>query len=253
MDQVITDGIQHLQLTKEEEEEISISTVRSDLLDECTLSLFGQLLADGHLNMRAFKSTLRSAWKMGSDLRIVDVEKNVFQWRKGLSVDNILFTHSPFWIQIWGLPFESMTEVGKELGNKLGKYIQSDRRSWSEEQAKFMRMRVEVPIDKPLRRGGNIVNPEGEKYWVTFKYGRLPNFCFICGVLGHDEKHCSEYQGKSECHRQYENWIRPNSGFKGVFEKQKAASRGGSEERMEENSGVQHSPMTTGPTSLSAE
>lgn len=47
---------------------------------------------------------------------------------KGLSVDNISFTHFPFWIQIWGLPFESMTEeVGKELGNKLGKYIESDR------------------------------------------------------------------------------------------------------------------------------
>ena len=47
---------------------------------------------------------------------------------KGLSVDNISLTHFPFWIQIWGLPFESMTEeVGKELGNKLGKYIESDR------------------------------------------------------------------------------------------------------------------------------
>ena len=48
MDQVVTDGIQHLQLTKEEEEEISISTIRSDLLDECTLSLFGRLLANRH-------------------------------------------------------------------------------------------------------------------------------------------------------------------------------------------------------------
>ena len=205
---------------------------------------------------------------MGSDLRILDVRKNVIQfkfsssyqmewlerngswnfdnnllllcrWRKGLSVDNISFTHSPFWIQIWGLPFESMIEeVGKELDNKLGKYIEFDRRSWSEEQAKFMQIRVDVPIDKPLRRGGNIVNPEGEKYWVTFKYERLPNFCFICGVLGHDEKHCSEYQGKSECQRQYGEWIRANSGFRGVFEKQKAASNGGSEERMEEDSGV---------------
>ena len=100
---------------------------------------------------------------------------------------------------------------------------------------------MDVPIDKPLRRGGNIVNPEGEKYWVTFKYERLPNFCFICGVLallGHDEEHCYEYQGKSKCHRQYEDWIRANSGFKGVFEKQKAAGSVGSEERMEEDSGV---------------
>jgi len=127
---------------------------------------------------------------MGSNLRIVDLGKNIFQfkfssnyqlewverngpwnfdnnllllcrWRKGLSIMNISFTHSPFWIQVWGLPFESMTEeVGKDLGSKLGKYIELDRQSWLSEQVKFMRIRVDIPIDKPLRRGGNIVNLE---------------------------------------------------------------------------------------------
>ena len=53
----------------------------------------------------------------------------------------------------------------------------------------------------------------------------------ICGVSGHDEKHCSRYQGKSECHRQYGDWIKANSSFKGVFEKQKATSSGGLEEK----------------------
>ena len=79
MDQDVIDGLQHLQLTKEEEEEISISTSgNSNLLEECELSLFGRLLADRNQNMRAFKSTLRSVWKMGSDFRIVDVGKNIF-------------------------------------------------------------------------------------------------------------------------------------------------------------------------------
>ena len=125
MDQVVIDGLQHLQLTKEEEEEISISTTSSsNLLEECELSLFGRLLANSHQNMRAFKSTLRLVWKMGSDFRIIDVGKNIFQfkfsssyqlewvernspwnfnnnllllcrWRKGLSVTNISFIHSP--------------------------------------------------------------------------------------------------------------------------------------------------------------
>ena len=49
MDQEVIDGLHHLQLTKEEEEEISISTTsRSDLLEEYELSLFGRLLADRH-------------------------------------------------------------------------------------------------------------------------------------------------------------------------------------------------------------
>ena len=58
-----------------------------------------------------------------------------------------------------GFPFDCMSEeVGRELGSKLGRYIESDKRSWLPEQAKFIRIRVDLPIDKPLRRGGNIVN-----------------------------------------------------------------------------------------------
>lgn len=41
-------------------------------------------------------------------------------------------------------------EVGKDVGNNLDRYIETDKRSWLSEQAKFMRVRVDLPIDKPL-------------------------------------------------------------------------------------------------------
>ncbi|KAK7841132.1 uncharacterized protein CFP56_015764 [Quercus suber] len=283
MDQSIINGFQHLQLTKEEEESISISTTgRSDLLEECALSLFGRLLADRHQNMRALKSTLRSAWKMGSDLRIVDVGKNILQfkfnskyqmewverngpwnfdnnllllcrWKKGLSVNNILFTHSPFWIQIWGLPFESMSEeVGRDLGSKIGEYIETDKRSWLSEQAKFMRIRVDLPINKPLRRGGNIIDSDGEKYWVSFKYERLPCFCFYCGILGHDEKHCTMFLSNSEAPRQYGDWLRANGSPKFGSEKVRKFNSNGVEERKDEGSGEHQTPSTSIPTDMEA-
>ena len=144
-------------------------------------------------------------------------------------------------------------EVGKDLGSKLGKYIKSDRHSWLSKQAKFLLIRVDIPFDKPLRRGGNIVNMEGDKHWVTFKYERLPNFCFFCGILGHDEKHCTSSQGKSECHRQYKDWLRANNGSRGGLEKQKAASSSGHEERMDKDLGNQFFPMNTSPTSMGPE
>ena len=109
--------------------------------------------------LEALKSTLRLVWKMGSDLRIVEVGNNTLQfkfslryqmkwveksgpwnfdnnllllcrWKNGLTLANISFTHSPFWVQVWGLPFENMLEeVGKEVGNRLGHFIEVDKRS----------------------------------------------------------------------------------------------------------------------------
>ena len=134
MDQAVVDGLLNLRLTREEEEEISITTrCRSELLEECNLSLFGRLLSDRHQNQRALKTTLRSAWKMGSNLQIVDVGNNILQfkysseyqlqwvekngpwnfdnnllllcrWRRGLTSTNITFTHSPFWVSDLGAP-----------------------------------------------------------------------------------------------------------------------------------------------------
>ena len=94
---------------------------------------------------------------MGSDLRIFEVGNNTFQfkfssryqmewvenggpwnfennllllcrWKKGLTSENITFTHSSFWVQLWGLPFELMTEmVGWDIGNSMGHFIELDK------------------------------------------------------------------------------------------------------------------------------
>ena len=126
MEHTTVDNLKNLQLTKEEEEDIFISSNSSpDLLEECALSLFGKLLVDRNQNQRALKNTLRSTWKIGSDLRIVEAGNNVLQfkfssmyqlewmersglwkfennllllcrWRRGLSSANLIFTHAPF-------------------------------------------------------------------------------------------------------------------------------------------------------------
>ena len=57
----------------------------------------------------------------------------------------------------------------------------------------FMRVRVALPVSKPLRQGGFIEDSNGERTWVKFKYGRLPVFCYYCGILGHDLRHCASH------------------------------------------------------------
>nr|POE54851.1 hypothetical protein CFP56_42022 [Quercus suber] len=78
MEQAVLDGLQNLQLTKEEEDSIQISSHgRNELLEECHLSLFGKLLSDRQQNQRALKSTLRLVWRMELDLRVVDVGNDI--------------------------------------------------------------------------------------------------------------------------------------------------------------------------------
>ena len=63
-----------------------------------------------------------------------------------------------------------------------------------EGQNRFMRVKVAVPLSKPLRRGGFIGGSDGQRYWVSYKYERLPLFLpflwtpgsrpeTLCGVL----------------------------------------------------------------------
>ena len=249
MEHSIVDSLKNLQLTKEEEEDIFISSNSSpDLLEECALSLFGKLLVDHNQNQRTLKNTLRSTWKMGLDLRIVEVGDNVLQfkfssmfqlewverngpwnfennllllsrWRKGLTSANLVFTHAPSWIQVWGLPFEYMTEeAGRDIGSKIGRVMEVDKRSWQADQEKFMRVRIELPIEKPLRRGGYVSNMDGDRCWVSFKYERLLTFCFKCGKIGHDEKHCGVVTEKQSMEKQYGDWLRAGSMSKGSNE-----------------------------------
>ena len=56
-----------------------------------------------------------------------------------------------------------------------------------------MRVRVALPIAKPIRRGAFIAGSDGVCTWVKFKYERLSMFCHYCGMLGHDVKHCASH------------------------------------------------------------
>ena len=238
MEQYLIDVLKHMWLTKEEEVQISISEDdRAQVFEECSLSLFGKLLTDRKQNLCALRNTLREAWKVGLDLKIIEVGNSILQfkfanefqiqwvetngpwnfennlllfkrWERGMTANNIKFSHSPFWVQIWGLPFDMMTEkLGRDIGSSLGVFIIADTRSWSADQAKFMRIRVNIPIDKPLRRCGTVVNPEGEETSVFFRYERLLIFCYQCGVIGHDDRHCPSQRSQSNDPFQYGDWL----------------------------------------------
>ena len=115
-----------------------------------------------------------------------------------------------------------MTEdIGKDIGSKIGRVLEVNKRAMQADQAKFLRIRVEVQIDKPLRRGGYVKNDEGGRFWVDFRYERLPTFCYRCGILGHDEKYCQVSSLEQLSEKQYGEWLKAGGVIKVGGEKEK--------------------------------
>ena len=253
MDTDFVQKLQNIKLTEDEGEVIRVGSAhRERMLEECSLSLLGRFLTTRSFNQRAAKALLRSVWKMCSDVRIVDVKDGVFQfkftmesqlkwvlandpwsfkdhplvlykWERGMTANFIRFNAIPMWVQVWGLPFDLLSEeVGRDIGNGLGKVMEVDLKAFSLDQARFIRVRVELPLEKPLRRGGVVVSPEGDKVCIGFKYEKLAGLCFRCGRIGHEARECS-FQVDHQQELPYGEWLK--AGFRKKFA---SANTGGS-------------------------
>jgi hypothetical protein len=51
------------------------------------------------------------------------------------------------------------------------------------------------------------LNKKGDKIWCPVVYDFLPNFCYICGILGHTDKSC-DIRSSSENMRPYNGDLR---------------------------------------------
>ena len=74
------------------------------------------------------------------------------RWERGMTATSVRFTSMPMWVQVWGLPFDLLLEeVGREIGSGLGEVLEVDLKAFSSNQARFIKVRVELLLDKPLR------------------------------------------------------------------------------------------------------
>jgi len=102
----------------------------------------------------------------------------------------LLFNRATFWVQVHDIPLRFMTmEMAECLCELVGEFSKSTG-AVDDEGGHFMRARVTIDLTLPLCRGRVITLVDGGKSWVAFKYERLPNFCYWCGRLTHDDKNC---------------------------------------------------------------
>ncbi|KAL0000840.1 hypothetical protein SO802_014621 [Lithocarpus litseifolius] len=58
--------------------------------------------------------------------------------------------------------------------------------------SRCVRVQVEMDISCPLVPGFPLERDHLPVLWIPFKFEKLGNFCFGCGMLGHDHRSCQD-------------------------------------------------------------
>ncbi|KAK4403016.1 hypothetical protein Sango_1042300 [Sesamum angolense] len=91
-----------------------------------------------------------------------------------------------FQIHMHELSLQKMTkDVASFIGNKLARYKEVDLDSKGKVWGSSICIRVAINITKPFKCALKIPTMIGDNDLVTFTYGKLPNFRYLCGCLGH--------------------------------------------------------------------
>jgi len=102
------------------------------------------------------------------------------------------FSHVLFWVQVHDMPLICMNkEIGTRIGESIGKVEDVDVTGDGVGWGRFLRIRVQVDISKPLERG-RALHLNGKSIWVSFKYEKLPHFCYSCGRIVHGPFKCQK-------------------------------------------------------------
>jgi hypothetical protein len=166
------------------------------------------------------RAITEGSWEFGGDLLIVvdfDESKKLKDLEFIIVVDfddskrlkDLEFISVPVWIRVFDLPLGLMNEETVwRIGNKVGRFLEVYMDEDVMVVGEFLQIKVLLDVRKPLFRGITLEDGEGKgEGWCSFKYEFLPNFCYVCGHLGHVEKECDEGVWH-ELGKQFGEWLR---------------------------------------------
>ncbi|XP_071917145.1 uncharacterized protein [Coffea arabica] len=207
---------------------------------ECQLSIIGRVVGEKTANIAGIKSFASNMWPFARNLRVVEIGVNMFQfsfsnkqdmdrvlrgrpwvydnlpwvvlpWEEGIELNLEAFNRTWIWVQLWNLPIHWIT---KDIGRKIGGVFSSVREviapNGGGKKGKLLKILVEMDLTKPMLRG-TTVKLRGSSRWIDFKYEKCPDFCYCCGVMGHNERSCRERGGNMDKENQYGAWLRASN------------------------------------------
>ena len=181
--------------------------------------MVARFLTKRPLNIDAIANTFTPLWRSKSGFKVKSIENHLvlFSFEKHTDINRILssepwsfdkhimflsfydkdvsikeheLTKVPFWVQVFDIPLHFRNKViTEQICEPVGEILHPNKNEeW--DGGSFIRIRALIDISQPLCRGRLITLEDSKAHWVSFNYERLPNLCYWCGCLMHDDKDC---------------------------------------------------------------
>jgi hypothetical protein len=219
--------MQRLNLTEEEGGIVDFSDEEeAGATEPVECALLGKVLSPAILHANTIRAAMTPAWGNPHGLKIRSIGDrgdNLFVVEFGSKVDmdrvlagapwiagkhalilkeydeklkpsEIRFDSMDMWARILNLPLGWMNQHrGSRAMRLLGEVKQMDVDADGKASGAFLRARITMSLDKPLKRGVLLrMARDSEPEWFDSQYERLPFFCFSCGVIGHGGLGCDK-------------------------------------------------------------
>ncbi|CAM8935631.1 unnamed protein product [Rhodiola kirilowii] len=117
------------------------------------------------------------------------------KWRIGTLPEEYNSRTINVWVQVFNIPYEFRDELSAiQAASKIGEVIMAtDQIHYSVINGikrEYLRVKVKVNVDVPLRKGTFMMRKGRSPIWITFRYEKLPKICPYCGVLTHEKATC---------------------------------------------------------------
>lgn len=233
-------------LVIDEEDEGGIIVANTEVVQQKqTYVLIGRFLTEKNINFHAMQNVMATLWRPREGMEVHDIggmrysfvffhkmdmqkaiEGGPWSFEQATLIlhqlvdgedPNTVRLHSvATWVQVYDIPRGFLSEnILRSIGVSIGEFIRMDANTLDGVWKPFVRIRVMVNVEKPLKRRLKIKR-EGDNWsWMNFKYERLGTFCFVCGILGHSERDCSIVYANPDkiVERAYGVWLRASTKY----------------------------------------
>jgi hypothetical protein len=194
-------------------------TIIHEGVQACSRSLLGRFITDKPIHIHSIQTGLSNIWGNPAGLQIQEIEGQIIQffmdkkidqdrillgnpwifrnswliikpWDRETNIKDLDFDHVPIWIQLWGLPNHCKTkQMGKNLGALLGRVEAAEFYEYPGKN-RIIKIKLAINIHQPIQTGIHVGNPIDGTTWIDYRYERLPQIFYRCGIIGHAENLC---------------------------------------------------------------